>query len=192
MNDLDKKTFAELMVCNGEIYNKEVSKTLMQTYFTTLKDYSVDEIKNGLAKHAVDPKHGSFFPKPADIVRHLQTNKLSTEQKAELAWAQITQCLRVNGSYGGLKIEDKQAIAALKSFTTWKDFCMMDITKQTWAKKEFISMYSTYENTPVEMLPNSLPGLVELHNHKAKYAEKSMQSMSNILDGINKHRLNKE
>jgi len=158
-------------------------------YFDDLLEFSIEEIKYGARCHRQDPNHGTFFPKPADIIRHLQTGKSSTEEKAELAWAQVIQCLRANGSYGGLNIEDKQGIAALKSFSTWKDFCMMDASKMTWTKKEFLSMYSTYENTPLEMLPSSLPGLVELHNHKKDNANKGAIGMGAILEGIKNKRL---
>ncbi|MCP4394856.1 MAG: hypothetical protein GY804_11420 [Alphaproteobacteria bacterium] len=182
MNNSDKSAFAELMVGNGEIYNKTVSKSLMQIYFDALTDYSIEDVKKGFGKHSLDAKHGSFFPKPADIVRHLQTGQLSTEEKAELAWGQITYELRKTGSYGNLELDDKQALAALRSFTSWKEFCAMDVTKLTWAKKEFMSMYSTYQNTPLEMLPSSLPGLVELQHHKKQEA----QSMQNLLQGMDK------
>ena len=189
MNDSDKKAFAEMMVGNGELYNKEVTKSLMQTYFDILAPYTIEQVKSGVNKHALDPKHGTFFPKPADIIRHLETSDISTEDKALLAWAEVMQCLRKNGSYGGLQMEDKQGIAAFKAFTTWQGFCAMDESKMTWAKKEFMSTYSTYENTPLDMLPSSLPGLIELQNHKEKYAKKGAVDMKNILDGINKHRL---
>ena len=45
-------------------------------------------------------------------------------------------------------------------------------------------MYSTYQNTPVEMLPSSLPGLVDLQHHKKQEA----QSMQNLLQGMDKFR----
>ena len=189
MDDSDKKEFATLFYALGEDYDKTVSKELLAMLFDDLSDQTINDVKRGAKAHRLDPKHGTFFPKAADIVRHLQTGKLSTEEKAELAWAQVQHCLRKNGTYGGLNIEDKQGIASLKAFTTWKEFCAMDASKLTWAKKEFISMYSTYENTPLEMLPSSLPGLVELHNHKEKYEQKGAVSMKTILDKMNQARL---
>ena len=155
MDDSNKKEFATVFYAMGEFYDKKVSTELLVMYFDDLLEFTIEQVRHGAKCHRQDPKHGTFFPKPADIIRHLQTGKLSTEEKAELAWAQVQQCLRKNGSYGGLKMEDKQGIAALKSFTTWKEFCAMDASKQTWAKKEFLSMYSTYENTPLEMPPRS-------------------------------------
>ena len=182
MDDSNKKEFAVLFYGTGELYDKSVSTNLLQLYFAALKEYTIEDVTAGVGAHALDPKHGTFFPKPADIVRHLQTGKLSTEEKAELAWAQITHEVRKTGIYGNLVLDDKQALAALRSFTSWKEFCGMDVSKLTWAKKEFISMYSTYQNTPLEMLPSSLPGLIELQDHKKQEA----QSMQNLLQGMDK------
>ena len=184
MNEQDKKSFAELMVGNGEIHNKEISKSLMQTYFDVLKAYTIEEVKHGFSRHTLDPIDGKFFPKPANIIKHLEASQLTTEQKAELAWGQIEREIRATGSWGTLKLDDKQALAALKSFTSWKDLCNMETTKMTWAKKEFMSMYCTYENTPIDMLPSSLPGRVDLVGHK----QESARSLKNIMDGMSNYR----
>lgn len=182
MDNSDKQEFAKLYYALGEYYDKPVNTELLSMFFDDLSDLSIQDVKAGARLHRLDPKHGTFFPKAADIIRHLQTGKLSTEEKAELAWAQITHEVRRTGTYGNLVLDDKQALAALRSFTSWKEFCAMDVSKLTWAKKEFLSMYSTYQNTPVEMLPSSLPGLVELQHHKKQEA----QSMQNLLQGMDR------
>ena len=181
MDNSNKQEFAKVFYAMGEFYDKKVSEELLFMYFDDLIEFSIEDVKAGSKAHRQDPKHGTFFPKPADIIRHLQTGKLSAEEQALNAWAEVMQCLRVNGAYGGLKIENKQAIAAFKAFTTWKEFCAMDVSKQTWAKKEFMSHYSSYDKTPLDMLPSSLPGLVELHNHKDKHAELGVQSAGDIM-----------
>ena len=181
MDNSNKQEFAKVFYAMGEFYTKQVSEELLFMYFDDLLEFSIEDIKHGAKCHRQDPNHGTFFPKPADIIRHLQTGKLSTEQKAELAWAQVNQELRKHGAWGNLELDDKQGIAALKAFTTWKEFCLMDASKMTWAKKEFISHYSTYENTPLEMLPSSLPGLEDLHNHKEKHAQLGTQSAGDIM-----------
>ena len=180
MNDSDKKDFAVAMYAAAEMYDRKVSKDLLLMYFTVLNEFSVEDIKAGLNAHVLDPKHGTFFPKPADIVRHLQTGNLSPEEKAELAWAQLQLRIRHTGSYGSLKLDDKQALAAVKAFTTWKELCKMDVDKMTWAKKEFMSTYSTYDKTPVEMLPSSLPGRIALVEHK----QNDTKSLTTILDKL--------
>lgn len=185
MDNSNKQEFATLFFALGEYYDKKVSKELLAMLFDDLIEFDINDVKFGAKAHRQDPKHGTFFPKAADIIRHLQTGKLSTEEKAMLAWGQIIQELRANGVYGNLVLDDKQAIAALKAVHSWKDFCLMPEKDLTWAKKEFLANYKVYENTPVELLPSSLPGLIELQHHKKEQSK----SMQNILEGINKLRL---
>jgi len=184
MIESDKVEFKMLMVGVGELYGKEITKPLMRIYFSSLANYSLDDVERGISQHTMDSKHGSFFPKPADIVRHLQTGDLSAENKAELAWAQVMREIRVTGSYGSLKLDDRQAMAAVKSLCSWEQLCSSTVDEMTWKKKEFISMYETYEKTPLDMLPSSLPGRIELVEHKKEQSE----SMQNILSGIQTHR----
>ena len=190
MVDSDKAGFENLLRGIAEVFSTTktiiVNRPMLQVYFMSLSEYSYEQVEWAIGQHLKDPVDGKFFPKPANIIKHLTVNELSSGEQAEVAWAEVMQCLRKNGAYGGLKIENKQAIAAFKAFTTWKEFCAMDASNLVWAKKEFISMYSTYDKTPLDMLPSSLPGLVELHNHKEKYEVKGAQSMQHILDGIKK------
>ena len=185
MLDSDKANFETLLRGIADVLSSTktivVNMPMLQVYFMSLGDYSYQQVEWAIGEHLKDPVDGKFFPKPANIIKHLTANDLAPEEQAEIAWAEIMQCLRRNGAYGGLKIENKQAIAAFKAFTTWKEFCAMDASKLVWAKKEFISMYSTYDKTPLEMLPSSLPGLVELHNHKDKHAALGVQSASDIM-----------
>lgn len=185
MDDSDKKDFAVLFYGLGEYYDKPVTKNLLLIYFDDLKQYSLDEIKYGTSKHRLDPKHGTFWPKSADIIRHLQTSEISAEDKATLAWSQVIREIRRTGSYGSLELDDKQALAAVKSLGSWQQLCNSTETEMTWKKKEFMSIYNTYEKTPIEFLPSSLPGRIELVEHKKEAGE----SMQRIVDGIEKFRL---
>jgi len=96
MNDSNKKEFATLYYALGEYYEKKVSTELLKMYFSDLIEFSINDITRAARDHRLDPKHGTFFPKAADIIRHLQTGKLSTEDKANLAWGQIIQQLFVS------------------------------------------------------------------------------------------------
>lgn len=191
MDDSSKREFQEIVLATAELYSTvkkiEVTPIMLKLFFSALREYSIEQVSYGFERHLSDPPDGKFFPKPVNIIKHLKTPELSTNEKAELAWAQITNEVRRVGVYGKLKLDDKQALAALRSFTNWKEFCMMDVTKQTWAKKEFLSMYSTYQNTPLEMLPSSLPGLIELQHHKKQEAK----SMQNLLQGMEKFQVKK-
>jgi hypothetical protein len=192
MIDTDKRQFQEIVLATAELYSTvkkiEVTPIMLKLFFSSLREFTIEQVSFGFEQHLADPIDGKFFPKPANIIKHLKPKELTAEEKGELAWAQIEREIRATGSYGKLELDDKQGLAALKSFTSWKDLCSMDISKLTWAKKEFLSMYSTYENTPLEMLPSSLPGRVELVEHK----QQDVKSMANILEGIKQHRLKGE
>jgi hypothetical protein len=168
MNDSDKQEFATLMYGAGELYDKQISKTLLQIYFKALESFSIESVSFGLGAHTLDAKSGSFFPKPADIVRHINANQPSAEERAELAWIQIESAIARIGSYGNLNMEDKQALAAVKALGSWSDLCKTNIDKMAFKKKEFLAIYKTYENTPLECLPNSLPGRHQLEHHKTQ------------------------
>lgn len=184
MVESDKKEFATLFYGAGEYYNKKVSKELLLIYFNSLLEYPICDIKKSVSKHLADVEHGNFFPKVCDIVRNSGFKLLSANDKGELAWAQVIRQIRATGSYGTLKLDDKQAIAAVRALGSWKQLCSSTESDMTWKKKEFMQIYQTYENTPLDMLPSSLPGLIDLQNHKKKTGDR----MQYLQDGIKSFR----
>ncbi|MDG1996031.1 MAG: DUF6475 domain-containing protein [Emcibacteraceae bacterium] len=185
MIDSDKRNFEMIMIGVGELYSKDITKPLLRIYFSSLKNYSLEDVERGLGEHAVDPKHGSYFPKPADIVRNLSKGDLSASDKAELAWSQVVGEIARIGSYGSLSLSDGQAMAAVKALGSWKDLCATQTDKMDFKKREFIAVYKTYENTPANLLPDKLPGLIELQKHK----EESSQSLQQLMNKMNTKRL---
>ena len=159
MDTNDKAHFQSIMIGVGELYSKEITKPLLQIYFQALQKYSIEQVSSAFTAHMVDPKHGTFMPKPADLVRIIDADKPSAKDRAELAWIQIENAMSRIGAYGTLRMDDKQALAAIKNIGSWQSLCHTDIDKLQWKKKEFIELYQNFENTPVEMLPSHLPGI---------------------------------
>ena len=167
MDNSNKKEFAQTLSAVGEMYDKKISTNLMKMYFDSLIDYSIGDVKSGLSKHSLDPKHGTFFPKPADIVRNIAGQQQTPTDRALIAWMEIEKRISSVGSYGTLKIEDKQAMMAVKAIGSWQQLCATDRDKLAFKRQEFIANYNALENTPVEMLPESLLGIADRENHKA-------------------------
>ena len=183
MNNSDKQKFMTLFYGAGEYYDKQISKELLQMYFNGLSQHSIEEVELAINQHMQDADRGRFFPKIADFTHKLSTEELSAEERAEIAWSEIERKIRTIGSYGKLELEDGVALASLKGFTSWKDLCMMDVSKMTWAKKEFISLYSTYDKAPLEALPKSLPGRIELEQAKAN-GQNALADMRNKMQSF--------
>lgn len=188
MNNDDKKKFAEIMVTTGELFDKKITKTLMQTYFQMLTSYPIEKVEQAFHSHLLDPDQGMFFPKPANITKQIAGTSKQQDQevddKAELQWHTIIGEMSRIGSYGALKLEDGMAMAAVRSVGGWCHICSLTTDQLVWVKKEFISAYKNYERTPVELLPNNLPGRFEIENKKSK----DKQGMKSLADGVNKYK----
>lgn len=184
MNESDKNQFKTLMVGAGEIYNKEITKPLVQIYFSSLGEYSIDDVSKAFNDHLLDAEHGTFFPKPADIARLINKNQPTVEEQARLAWMEIKGKIATIGIYGTLKIKDQMALAALRNVGGWKKLCSSNESDLTWMEKDFVAAYQSFEKTPLELLPSSLPGLEEIHNAKLK----GTGGMKMITDGLVKYK----
>lgn len=78
MNDNDRGSFAEIYKALVELYNVDApSDMAMSITFRAFSDYSLEQIQGAVSCHIADPKHGTFFPKPADIIRHIQGGEVT-------------------------------------------------------------------------------------------------------------------
>lgn len=183
----DRKEFTVIMGTLAEIYEKTMTPVKTRIYFDSLVRYSIEQVKMAVNKHNQDPKHGSFMPKPADLIRQLTDNETTVDDRAELAWMQVINAIGSVGSYGTLKMEDAQAMAAIKNLGSWSGLCQTKEADLQWKRKDFVLAYKTFENTPLEMLPSSLPGYEELHNKKVG----DRKALGNIAGELLKLNLNK-
>jgi len=171
MQDQDKDAFTEIMMAAGEVYSKAITVPMIKMYFAALGQVSIEQAQSAMMAHMQNPDSGQFFPKPADLIKQMtgttKQQEAAIEDRASIAWACIERDIRRIGSYGTLKLDDKQAMAAVKAMGGWMSICQTETSKMEWKRKEFIRMYETFERTPLEALPSSLPGLVELSEAKA-------------------------
>lgn len=170
MRNEDKRAFFDLMMAAGEVYGREVTQPMAAIYFSALANVSIEQAQEAMMTHMQNPDSGQFFPKPADIIKQMtgttKQQDAAIEDKAAIAWACIERDIRRIGSYGTLKLDDKQALATVKAMGGWQSICQTETSKMEWKRKEFIRMYETFERMPLEALPNSLPGRIEMSEVK--------------------------
>lgn len=170
MKNEDKRAFFDLMMAAGEVYGREVTQPMAAIYFSALAGVSIEQVQEAMMTHMQNPDSGQFFPKPADIIKQMtgttKQQDAAIEDKAAIAWACIERDIRRIGSYGTLKLEDKQALATVKAMGGWQSICQTETSKMEWKRKEFILMYETFERMPLEALPSSLPGRIEMSEVK--------------------------
>jgi hypothetical protein len=191
MQESDKGQFRELMVGAGELYGKEITKPLLRIYFNALEDLSFEQVEQSFTKHTKSTDQaGSFFPKPADLIRQIngtsKQNEQALDDKSEIAWHVIEGEMRRIGSHTSLRMEDRQALAAVKAIGGWKKICGLTISELTWAHKEFVAAYKNYERTDVNLLPDKLPGRIFLENNKRD----QQGGMKSLAEGVQKYQQN--
>jgi hypothetical protein len=188
MTENDGNKFKELITAINVTYGEEFTQPQTLLWWNMFKPYPIEAFEQAVYQHMADPDQGMFSPKPANIMKFItgttKQNEQALEDKAELAWHVIEGEIRRIGSYGSLKMEDKQALAAVQALGGWKHLCSLTTDQMVWAHKEFIAAYQNYERTPVEALPDKLPGRVALENHKAEQS----QGLKHITDGIQNYR----
>lgn len=170
MKNEDKRAFFDLMMAAGEVYGREVTQPMAAIYFSALANVSIEQVQEAMMAHMQNPDSGQFFPKPADLIKQMtgttKQQDAAIEDKAAIAWACIERDIRRIGSYGTLKLDDKQALATVKAMGGWQSICQTETSKMEWKRKEFIRMYETFERMPLEALPSSLPGRIEMSEVK--------------------------
>lgn len=170
MKPEDQNRFKEIMVGLGDYYKEKITKTLMMVYWEDFSDCGIDDFARAVSSHRKDPDQGMFFPKTANLIKQLHgTGKQqarSIESKAELAWSEIVAHLQYHGPYKTFTSKDGVSLAAFHAVGGISKLSTADYDAIVWIKKEFISMYATYENTPLENLPKNIMGLEDLHRHK--------------------------
>jgi hypothetical protein len=72
MESHETQAFALPLAGTAEIYAKSLSKALSELYWELLKPYSLRALEIALRAHLLNPEGGQFFPKPADLIRHLE------------------------------------------------------------------------------------------------------------------------
>jgi len=170
MTSQDQNKFKELITVMSETFGEEFTPAKLKLWWNLFKPYSIETFERALYAHIACPDAGMFSPKPANLMKFINGTSKEQQQlvkdRAEMAWACIEREISRIGSYGTLELEDKQAIAAVKSIGGWRALCMCTYDQLVWKKKSFISSYDCYERTPLEHLPSKLPGLIELSEHK--------------------------
>lgn len=190
MNSNDEIKFKELLTVIPETYGEVFTQAKTLLWWKIFKPYSIEQFENALYLHISCTESGMFSPKPANLMKFIngteKNNQQLIEDRAEIAWSCVVGEISRIGSYGTLNIDDKQAIAAVKSIGGWYNLCMCTANQLDWKKKEFIRAYECFERTDLDALPSKLPGLIEVSEHKRKSINgiKRIDSLLNFKKGV--------
>jgi len=163
MNKSDLESFSQCMLGIGETYDKKISPQIIQTYWSVLESFSIDEIKTAFHKHLQNTENGQFFPKPADIIRCIRGN---SEGRALKAWTDVDYAIRTIGPYQDMVFDDPLIHATINDMGGWISLCKVHFDEYPFKANEFKTRYRSMQNIPPTIYPAKLIGIASAHNRQ--------------------------
>jgi hypothetical protein len=165
MEEKDKPEFGAKILGIGLMYDKQVTKVVVDLYWEALKDLTISQVDVAMAIHVRDHESGRFMPKPADLRKHV----CRPEKTSVIAWRQVEDTYCKFNYYNSVQFEDGTINAVIKDMGGWLHFCSLNLD-EPWTQKEFERRYNAYKAQRIE-LHESLPGFHELNNRNNGYQE---------------------
>lgn len=150
MTKSDYSRFAVLMVALGETFNRTVSGRLADIYFTSLREFTIDQVELAVSDAITTQR---FFPTPADL-RFVLVAPI--EEEAAFQWAQVW--MRLTGEPDVMNDRADEAIDLMGGWERKIDWLSMTDTPEyevRAARKEFMQLYQSGERS--EKRQHALP-----------------------------------
>tara|TARA_Y100000590_G_scaffold46284_1_gene49105 strand:+ start:4737 stop:5309 length:573 start_codon:yes stop_codon:yes gene_type:complete len=175
MNDQDRKRFKEVMIGIADLYDKEITSSKATLYFEMLSDLTIEQFESAVKAHCRDiGKEGSFFPKPADIIRQV---KKAGDDEAEIAWVMLMDDIKRNGYYSKCKLTDGISLACIQAIGGYKNLTSITYSEIDKKRAEFIKLYGIYSTMDIKKIPSNLPGFTGIVDERRK---KQISKSSNV------------
>lgn len=167
MNDLAE--FTDLLTTISAFYRVPLSRKSLELYWNTLQLFEWPEVKAAFQSHLIDPDAGQYFPKPADVVRHIDGN---SDTQALKAWSKVDEAIRSVGCYASVVFDDPIIHVVIDDMGGWIRLCQTLLKDLPFRANEFKKHYAGYVNHPPHHYPKQLFGLEAQQNGMHGYTTK--------------------
>ncbi|HFV9295575.1 TPA: DUF6475 domain-containing protein [Serratia fonticola] len=169
MNDTEKPKFAQSMAAIGEIYGREISEVVVGIYWNALKIYEMAEVQKAFQGHTRDTDNGQFFPKPADLIRHIEGSK---DGRALLAWSKAYKAICSYGRRNSVVFDDPIIHAVITEMGGWVEFAGMSEEEAPFRAREFEKRYRSALLVGIKDYLPILIGMDDAQNMLSGHQEK--------------------
>lgn len=164
MRNEQNPEFLELMNGLGEYYGRALSEALLDIYWESLKNHELDDVARALQLHINDPDTGQYFPRMADITRHLGGGNAD---RALVAWSKVDKAVRTIGPYRSVVFDDAMIHAVIQDMGGWVGFSDCKLIEWPHKQNEFVKRYRGYLATgAIGHYPGKLIGTAESVNNQ--------------------------
>jgi len=161
MKSNDKPVFVNMLAGVFELYGKECSEFLIELYWRALESYEFTDISRAINAHVNNPDSGQFFPKPADVVKHIDG---STATRGMVAWSKVMRAVKSVGCYESVAFDDHIIHCVISEMGGWVQLCKMSVDEEPFKAREFEKRYAGYVLQKPDSYTGYLPGIAEAHN----------------------------
>lgn len=156
MVEQDRARFVRLITDVLAFYRQDVSGFAVSVWWEACKVFDFEQVSKALTAHAMDPEHGQFTPKPADLVRLLAG---TPTDRALVAWGKVYQAMGSVGAYQDVVFDDPVIHAVVEELGGWPAVCRTKSEELSYLQHRFTESYRAWARQPaVTDYPRVLSG----------------------------------
>ena len=159
MNHSERPDFGKLMGVICESFGKTPTEAMLEAYWLTLGDLSLDEVSKAVLACLRECR---YFPSPSEVLD--RAGGLSGGAVAELAWEAVLGAIRRHGGWATVQFEDPAIPSCIERMGGWERLTGLPSDELLkWGRRDFLAMYRNWRlQAGVSELseePAALPGM---------------------------------
>jgi hypothetical protein len=164
---MDEKKFLEIIYGLGELYDKELTKNVINIYYEVFKDYTTEQFQKAIGEVVRSHKY-STLPKPAEILEFIEGTR---DDRAMIAWLSVRKAIEQYGYTDTVEFEDPIISHCIFQMGGWIEVCQVLNKDIPFMEKEFMDLYRLYEKREIKT-PVKLSGYYEITNKSNGFLDK--------------------
>jgi hypothetical protein len=136
-------------------YRQDLSTFALNVWWSACERYSIEQVRQALTAHALDPERGHFAPKPADLVRQLSG---TATDRAMIAWGKVMGAISSVGAYTDVVFDDPAIHAVVEDLGGWPKVCRGEVSELSYLQHRFTEAYRAYSGRGAFEFPRMLAG----------------------------------
>ena len=156
---MTRQVFLKYFTAICEVFEKQPSDILVETYYQTLKGLSDEQLAaavNEIHRTRRFPK----LPMPAEFLEAALGRK---EDLAIFALQKVRGAIQRHGAYDSVIFDDPAIHSTIEALGGWIKICSMQEEEFKWAEKDFMKIYQAFSGKSVKA-PTKLIGITEQQN----------------------------
>lgn len=163
MKASDRLAFSQLITDAMAFYGRDVSTFALSVWWQACERFDLEQVTKAMGAHAMDPEHGQFAPKPADIVRKLHGTHTD---RSLIAWGKVLDAIQRVGAYSSVVFDDGAIHATIADLGGWTAVCRTGVDELPFLQRRFCEGHKAYSLRPDFPYPARLIGEFEAVNRQ--------------------------